>query len=357
MFGVFDSVGPQVFFAESRERAEAEVARANEIVARFPNTISMRHLREMDAAWRAARGLPPLPEPEGRRIVVPAPVSGPTRVAEVPGGGGEVGADAGGPGAPPTDAHSPGTPAPEAPEAPEPSSSVSAVLDTAAQVAARETMRLRVESAEADLERTSQLADELSRAAAAADPPLVRFRAALRKLYGEHAHAAEDGFRRLVLEQGAERAVTTIREDPRALLPDPRPRELAGGTAARTLAAEQGVLCAPLLERLDRCLIAACDHAGVARPRDYADAAEHRRMVLDHLRELAPTQRAVLEEARADYRRAAGLLADPDRLRREWAGLTEPQRDAVRAAVPNLDRLLASPPAAVLRRAGPGPSL
>jgi conjugative transfer signal peptidase TraF len=57
VFGVFYGVGPQVFFAESRERAVAEVRRANEIVARFPETISMRHLREMDAAWRAAARL------------------------------------------------------------------------------------------------------------------------------------------------------------------------------------------------------------------------------------------------------------------------------------------------------------
>lgn len=72
VFGVRDKDG-QVFFAETRERAAAEVERANAIAALYPDVISMRHLREMDGAWRDARGLPHLPEPEGRRIVVPAP--------------------------------------------------------------------------------------------------------------------------------------------------------------------------------------------------------------------------------------------------------------------------------------------
>jgi len=72
VFGVGDRDG-QVFFAETRERAVAEVERANAIAALYPDVISMRHLREMDGVWRGARGLPHLPEPEGRRIVVPAP--------------------------------------------------------------------------------------------------------------------------------------------------------------------------------------------------------------------------------------------------------------------------------------------
>jgi hypothetical protein len=72
VFGVRDRDG-QVFFAETRERAVAEVERANTIAALYPGVISMRHLREMDGAWRDARGLPHLPEPDGRQIVVPAP--------------------------------------------------------------------------------------------------------------------------------------------------------------------------------------------------------------------------------------------------------------------------------------------
>lgn len=71
-FGVRDRDG-QVFFAETRGRALAEVERANAIAALYPDVISMRHLREMDGEWRDARGLPRLPESEGRRIIVPAP--------------------------------------------------------------------------------------------------------------------------------------------------------------------------------------------------------------------------------------------------------------------------------------------
>ena len=54
VFGVLDRVGPQVYFTETRARAFEEVERANDVVARYPTTISMRHLREMDAAWRDA---------------------------------------------------------------------------------------------------------------------------------------------------------------------------------------------------------------------------------------------------------------------------------------------------------------
>ena len=77
VFGVFDRVGPQIFFAESRARAELEVARANEIVARFPDTLSMRHLREMDAEWRVAHGLPLIPAPAGRTVTVSDPGAAP----------------------------------------------------------------------------------------------------------------------------------------------------------------------------------------------------------------------------------------------------------------------------------------
>jgi predicted nucleic acid-binding Zn ribbon protein len=89
IFGVYDSAVLQVYFAETRERALTEVERANAIVALYPRVISMGHLREMDGAWRDARGLPRLPEPEGERMVVPAPeglgtnLPAPTPVAHV----------------------------------------------------------------------------------------------------------------------------------------------------------------------------------------------------------------------------------------------------------------------------------
>lgn len=67
-FGVWDSVGPNIFFAETRERAEAEMQRANRLVARYPNIRVVRCLGDMDGEWRDARGLPRLPEEKGRPL-------------------------------------------------------------------------------------------------------------------------------------------------------------------------------------------------------------------------------------------------------------------------------------------------
>lgn len=75
IFGVYDSAGPAVFFADTRERALAEVERANQIVAVYPKAISIGFLREMDGAWRDSRGLPRLPEPEGHKSSVQWPGS------------------------------------------------------------------------------------------------------------------------------------------------------------------------------------------------------------------------------------------------------------------------------------------
>jgi Relaxase/Mobilisation nuclease domain len=83
-FGVYDSAGPAVFFADTRERALAEVERANEIVAVYPKAISIGFLREMDGAWRDAHGLPRLPEPEGHRISVHWPGSLPAEARVAP---------------------------------------------------------------------------------------------------------------------------------------------------------------------------------------------------------------------------------------------------------------------------------
>lgn len=247
--GVFDSFGPQVFFAETRDRAVAEVARANEIVARFPMTISMRHLREMDADWRAARGLPPLPEPQGRRVVV---------AVDPPASDGVLGSGA------PTAAHSldrsPGTGRAAPVPAPPPVSAVASTLATAAEVAARLALRRRVQDARLDLDRTVQLADELTRAATEANAPLARFRSAISALYGDQAEPAERAFRRLCIERGVDEAVRALADDPRSLLPEPRPRLLAGGPRAREAACEQARLCAPYLTRLDRVVETAGRH-------------------------------------------------------------------------------------------------
>lgn len=67
--GVRDREG-QVFFTETRERALAEVERANAIAALDPD-MSVRRLRAMDDQWWEAHGWPQHPEPEGRSIVGP----------------------------------------------------------------------------------------------------------------------------------------------------------------------------------------------------------------------------------------------------------------------------------------------
>ena len=83
IFGVWDSRGPQIFFADTRERAEAEMQRAQWLVARYPNIRAVRCLRDMDGEWRDVRGLPRLPEEEGRpeRTVVPVAVAETTQPA------------------------------------------------------------------------------------------------------------------------------------------------------------------------------------------------------------------------------------------------------------------------------------
>lgn len=73
--GVYDSSRSHVFFAETRDGAEAAVKRANEIVARYPNIATVRSLRDMDGAWRHARGLPEFVEPDRPRFVAPAPAA------------------------------------------------------------------------------------------------------------------------------------------------------------------------------------------------------------------------------------------------------------------------------------------
>jgi hypothetical protein len=67
-FGVWDNVGPNVFFAETRERAKTDMQWANRLVARYPNIRVVRCLRDMDGEWRDARGLPRLPEEKGRPL-------------------------------------------------------------------------------------------------------------------------------------------------------------------------------------------------------------------------------------------------------------------------------------------------
>lgn len=75
--GVWDSRGPQFFFADTRERAEAEMQRAEWLAARYPNIRAVRCLRDMDGECRDTRGLPRLPEDKRRphRTVHPLAVA------------------------------------------------------------------------------------------------------------------------------------------------------------------------------------------------------------------------------------------------------------------------------------------
>lgn len=321
MYGVFDAAGPQVYFAETRERAEDEVIRANEIVARFPKTLSIGHLREMDGAWRAARGLPQLPEPQGQRVIVdnwlrdrsPAP-----------------------------------TPAPPGPrgrtEVPDSAAVVAAVALAEQAVALREA-EAGVERADTAAERTVQLSASLARATADAHEPLQRLRAALREVFGEHAPAAEAAFRTVSLRDGAERAVRMLREDPRALLPQPRPHSLPGGVRVRESAAAHASGCAPMIARLDRVLRDAAIHAGLP-----ADTRLDPMVAARRLRDLLLVHQRIAAEAH-DRRRGLDSAGDTrSRLRSAWTALSPPEQASVRRAVSDVDALVDSAP----RRRSPG---
>lgn len=71
--GVWDRVGPQIFFAETREQALAEVERASKIVARYPNIVTVRGLAAMDASYREKHGLETIPAPGRSWVEMPSP--------------------------------------------------------------------------------------------------------------------------------------------------------------------------------------------------------------------------------------------------------------------------------------------
>lgn len=322
-YGVFDGVGPQVYFAETRERAEDELIRANEIVARSPTTPSIGHLREMDGAWRAARGLPQLPEPQDQRVIVddwlrdrsPAPAP------PAPRGGTEVPASA----------------------------AVIAAIALAEQAVALREAEAGVERADTAAERTVQLSASLARATADAHEPLQRLRAALREVFGEHTPAAEAAFRAVSLRDGTERAVRMLREDPRTLLPHPRPHSLPGGVRVRESAAAHAAGCAPMIARLDRVLQDAAVHAGLA-----ADARLDPMAAARRLRDLLPVHQRVAAEALSQRRGLHSAGATRSRLRSAWTALSPPEQASVRRAVPDVDALLDPAPR---RRSPAGPEL
>lgn len=307
LFGVFDRVGPQIFFADSRDQAVREVERANEIVRLHPTTISMRHLREMDAAWRRANGLPPLPEPEGRTVVVTAQVPRPAL---------PVSGD---------------TPAPSVP-----ASSVAAVLDTAVRVAERDLVRRRVEEAREALKRTRGLGRELTRAWAASETSTARMRTALRELYGAHASEAErelrDALRSVDPAAGASAyTIAAARYLSRTAAPTPATaaaREIVGASA-------------PAVAAWDRAADAAAAATGTQVRPGGGDRARYN-VLLSALLRLREVDERTLAAARAEYA-AAAKGPGPRTLREQWRALSAADRAAVLQVLPEVPELVRPP--------------
>lgn len=316
VYGVLDEVGPQVFFAESRQQAVAEVARANEIVVRYPTTMAMLHLYEMDAAWREARGLPRLPHPQGRPVVVQDWLR------------------------PRSEEHAP--PAPAVPAAVQ--EAIGAARAAAAGLAARE------ESArtQAAVERTVELSSQLVRAAAEARDPLRQLRTGLEPVYADRAPDAESGFRAAAQRLGTSAAIRLLRDDPRSLLPEPKPLTLPGGIRSRAAAAEIAAETAPPIARLDRLLQEVATHAGERPVPADASAAARR------LTEILPVQQAAAAESRARLRDAGSQDGEAARLLAIWPDLTPAEQQIVRHSVPQVDAVLANH---THTRTPPGPEI
>jgi hypothetical protein len=310
LYGVYDRAGPQIYFASDREQAVREVARANEIVRLHPNTISMRHLREMDAEWRRDNGLPPLPEPEGRTIVVTPDVT---------------------PARPPQRRESPPVGAPRP--------TVAAVLDTAARVAERASSRRRVEEERESLKRTRALGRELTRAWAEAETSIARMRTALRELYGPRAREAEQDIRAALRSvdpaMGPGARTGAAERYLAATLPPPRS---PAAPAARAVA-----VSAPAVAAWDLAADAAAAATGVeARPAG-GDRARYYAL-LSALGSLRDEGEQTLATARATYSVAASGPG-PRALREQWRALSAPDRAAVLQVIPEVPEL-ARPPRA-----------
>lgn len=309
-FGVFDRVGPQVFFAESRGRAELEVARANEIVAAYPDTVSMRHLRDMDAGWRAAHGVPVPAAPTGRTVSVPDPR--PRAVAVRP--------------------------------AAQEDGRIAELLDTVAKAAHRTELRERAAAALREARGISDVARGLQRAWREAHAPLARLRAGLRESVGPGAGRDVEARLRASLAEvrGEEddlprRAAELLR------------RETPGDAASGAQRGRWSALAADAahVARLDRALESAAARAGSAGIMPLRGGARAVRQVLAQLRERRAEVRLEFAAAREEFSSAAASLPSPRQLRRLWQSTPASTRDAVLQVAPEVP--------ALLRRAGAGP--
>lgn len=303
LFGVYDRVGPQIFFASGREEALREVARANEIVRLHPTTISMRHLREMDAAWRRANGLPPLPEPEGRTVVItPEPMA--------TSGSGALTPTAGSP----------------------PAGAVAAILDTAARIAERDSIRSRIEEARESLQRTRALGRELTRAWVASEADVARMGSALREIYGPGARDAEAELRALL------RSID--RTQPAGAYAAAARRYLTRSTGGAVPGAgvEDVAASAPAVAAWDHASAAAEAATGAQVKSGASDRARYNQL-LSALRRMRAAGERTLATARADYA-ATATGPTPRTLRELWRSLSAPDRDAVLQVLPEVSDLI-----------------
>jgi hypothetical protein len=316
VFGVIDAAGPQLYFAETRERAVREVDRANRIVALYPNAISMRHLREMDSAWRQARGVPVPSEPAGKRIRVADPTAPEQGVA--------TGARSGGDGSEATEVVAGAR------------AEVSRALELARQAAARRSLEDRI-AAEARVLRTAvRIEREAGAVQQGLAPVLHRLRRALSTVCGERAEEAEAALWRAAGRRGVGEALPPLRAiaaafhlpgtDPRA--PDARDDEELAAALER---------CAPLLVSVAQVLESGAER-GVA-PLPATDLPPDVRLELfrDTARASGSTARSALANLRELYRSSPIVSGQ---LHREWLSLGSGERDVVRSAVPGVDDLL-----------------
>lgn len=289
-----------------------EVERANRIVELYPETISMRHLREMDAAWRLARGLPVPPEPAGRRV----------RVADTTGtgqGGMDGRAD-------------PRVGVQDAAGMAGGRAEVSGVLELARGAAARRALEDRIAAEARVLRAAVRVEREAGALQQALAPVLLRLRRALSTVCEERADAAEAALWRAAGRRDAGEAL---------------PSE-ARGDEELAAALER---CAPLLASVAR-VVASGAEGGVA-PVPPADLPPDVRLdlVRDAARTSASAARSALAELRTSYRRSpdvSGLL------RTQWSSLSPAEREAVRSAVPGMDGLLGGRPGPFPARRGRG---
>lgn len=276
------------------------MARANEIVRLHPSTLSMRHLREMDAEWRRMNGLPALPEPEGRTVII-------TR-------------------------DEPQATVPDEPAVPP---IVASVLEIADLVAERDALRSRVEQARDALQRTRALGRRVVRTWTAAETSIASMRTALRTLYGPRGTDAERDLRASLAKLPAE---SSAAEYSAVALRFVGSRPSAADASSSSNHANTVALCAPAIAAWDRVAEAAAVATGEPRRPGMTDRAHHR-VLLSSLATIRGEAERSLETARASYA-AAAAGPGPRSLRQRWRELRPADRQAVMEARPGLPELM-----------------